>query len=454
MPEPSVPAWRLLTRLSVITVVTSGGAAVTAAAAAGGLVTGGPPRARRAGYRGLVRTLQALGPTFVKFGQISSTRRDAMPPELADAMAVLHDSVRPMSARRRARALREARIGALAQVSAEPVGCGSIACVYRGVLDDGRLVAVKLKRPGIESRMRADLKLLQAMMRLAERMPQMRGMPMSDLVGHISTAILGQLDFGREARNIARLRSCLADVPQIQVPEVYPELSTPDCLIFEYLPELDGTTPLTLPADVRSDLADRVLQAANRMMFVEGFVHCDLHPGNVYLTADQRVVILDAGYCVQLPSRVRDLIAEFFACLLERDGRRCGEIVLESAVNPERADAERFIEGMIALVDRHGGGNAGFDMRVFGDAVFKLQQAHRIYAASDFAFPLISLNVLDGTVRGFSESVEFRQVGVRSGLSLLAFLLQQLHDLRDASLAGLRLLRAFDPPDVLTLVEA
>jgi ubiquinone biosynthesis protein len=157
---------------------------------------------------------------------------------------------------------------------------------------------------------------------------------------------------------------------------------------------------------------------------------------------------------VQLPSRVRDLIAEFFACLLERDGRRCGEIVLESAVNPERADAERFIEGMIALVDRHGGGNAGFDMRVFGDAVFKLQQAHRIYAASDFAFPLISLNVLDGTVRGFSESVEFRQVGVRSGLSLLAFLLQQLHDLRDASLAGLRLLRAFDPPDVLTLVEA
>lgn len=406
--------WRLLTRLSVITVVMVGGSAATLLAAVGGLITGGPRRARRVGYRGMVRTLQALGPTFVKFGQTSSTRRDTMPPELADEMATLHDSVRPMSTRQRARALREARIDALTEVSAKPVACGSIACVYRGVLADGRQVAVKLKRPGIEPRMRADLKLLQGMMRFFERMPKMRGMPMSDLIGYISTAILGQLDFGREARNIARLRSCLSRVPQIRVPGVSPELSTPNCLIFEYLPQLDRETPLTLPADVRAALANRVLQAANRMMFVEGFVHCDLHPGNVYLTADQRVVILDAGYCVQLPDRVRDLIAEFFACLLDGDGRRCGEIVLESAVNPERADAGKFIEGMIAIVGEHGGPDAKFDMKTFGDAVFKLQQAHRIYAASDFAFPLMSLNVLDGTVRGFSESAEFQQVGARN----------------------------------------
>lgn len=411
--DHNVPMWRLLTRLSVITVVVSGGTVATVVAATGGLITGGPRRARRAGYHGMVRTLQALGPTFVKFGQTASTRRDAMSPELADEMATLHDSVRPMSGRQRERALREAHIGALAEVSAAPVGCGSIACVYRGALTDGRLVAVKLKRPGIESRMRADLKLLQGMMRFFERMPKMRGMPISDLVGYISTAILDQLDFGREAQNTVRLRSCLSSVPQIRVPAVYPELSAPNCLIFEYLPRLDGATPLTLPADVRADLADRVLQAANRLVFVEGFVHCDLHPGNVYLTGDRRVVILDAGYCVQLPDRVRDLIAEFFACLLNRDGRRCGEIVLQSAVDPGRADAEKFIEGMIAIVEKYGGGDAKFDMKVFGDAVFKLQQTHRIYAASDFAFPLISLNVLDGTVRGFSETADFQQIGTR-----------------------------------------
>jgi ubiquinone biosynthesis protein len=406
-----VSAVRKAGRFCVISVVMAGGGVVTMAAALGSLVVGGPRRARRTAYRGLVRTLQVLGPTFVKFGQTSSTRRDTMSPELAAEMSTLHDKVRPMSRRQRARALRDSGVSALASVGEEPVASGSIACVYRGELTDGRVVAVKLMRPGIGPRMRADLALVGSMMRLVERMPNMRGMPMADLVGYVSAAILGQLDFEREARNIVRLRRCLASVPQIRVPAVYPELSTPTCLLFEYLPQLDTATPQALPADVRSALADRVLQAANRMLFVDGFVHCDLHPGNVYLTRDQRVVILDAGYCVQLPDQVRDLISEFFSCLLTGDGRRCGEIVLASAVDPSRADTEAFIAEMKELVAEHAGPDVEFDMKVFGDAVFKLQQRHGIYAASDFAFPMMSLNVLDGTVRGFADGVDFQRVG-------------------------------------------
>ena len=409
---PKVGVGRMLARAVVITAILIGGALLTLFGMLGGLLIGGPKRARQIRYRVLVGTLQTLGPTFVKFGQTSSTRKDTMSDGLAEALGRLHDGVRPMSRRRRDKALREAGIAELTQVSAEPVASGSIACVYRGTLADGRDVAVKLKRPGIEKRMRTDLALARSMMRGMERMPNMRGMPMADLVAYVSTAILGQLDFAREARNITHLRSCLREVGQIRVPAVYPEVSTPNCLLFEYLPQLDAKTPVSMPADVRKALADRVLQAANQMMFKDGFVHCDLHPGNVYLTPDQRVVILDAGYCVQLPERVRDLIGEFFECLAFGEGRRCGEIVIESAVNPDRVDADAFIAGMVAIVDEHAGPDNEFDMKVFGDKVFKLQQQHGIYAASDFAFPLMSLNVLDGTVRGFSESVDFQQVGV------------------------------------------
>jgi ubiquinone biosynthesis protein len=415
-----VSVWRMLARSVVITTILLGGAIATLGAALAGLLTGGPGRARRWRYRVLVATVQRLGPTFVKFGQTSSTRKDAMAPELAAAMGRLHDSVRPMSRRQRDRALREANIAALVEVSADPVACGSIACVYRGRLKDGREVAVKLKRPGIERRMRTDLALAQAMMRGMQRMPKMRGMPMADLVGYVGKAILGQLDFAREADNITHLRACLREVGQIRVPAVYADLSAPNCLLFEYLPHLDTGTPNTLPVDVRKALADRVLEAASTMMFKQGFVHCDLHPGNVYLTQDQRVVILDAGYCVHLPDRVRDLISEFFECLAFGEGWRCGEIVLESAVDPNRADKDAFIAGMVEIVDRYGGSarrgdkaaSEQFDMKAFGDEVFKLQQKHGIYAASDFAFPLMSLNVLDGTVRGFFESVDFQQVGV------------------------------------------
>jgi ubiquinone biosynthesis protein len=417
---PKVPVWQLLARAAVIAAILFGGTVVTLFGMLGGLLTGGPKRARRLGYRGMVGILQTLGPTFVKFGQTSSTRKDTMSDGLAEALGRLHDSVRPMSRRRRDRALREANIPELAEVSEQPVASGSIAGVYRGVLSDGREVAVKLKRPGIERRMRADLALAQSMMRGMERMPNMRGMPMADLVGYVSRAILGQLDFAREAGNIAHLRTCLREVGQIRVPAVYPELSSPNCLLFEYLPQLDARTPATLPADVRKALADRVLQAANQMMFKDGFVHCDLHPGNVYLTTDQRVVILDAGYCVRLPDRVRDLIGEFFECLAFGEGRRCGEIVISSAVNPDKVDTDAFIAGMVEIVGEHAGPGHEFDMKVFGDKVFKLQQKHGIYAASDFAFPLMSLNVLDGTVRGFSESVDFQQVGVAAKKQQLA----------------------------------
>lgn len=409
-----VSRWRMLGRAVVIVTIVSGGFVATGFAMLGGLVTGGPGRARRIRYRGIVATLQALGPTFVKFGQTSSTRKDAMSEDLAAAMGRLHDRVKPMSRRQRDSALREANISALVEVSPEPTASGSIACVYRGVLADGRIVAVKLKRPGIERRMRTDLALAHSMMRGMQKMPNMRGMPMADLVEYVGAAILGQLDFAREAANITRLRACLSEVGQIRVPAVYADLSAPNCLLFEYLPQLDVKTPGTLPVDVRKDLADRVLQAANQMLFKDGFVHCDMHPGNVYLTHDQRVVILDAGYCVQLPERVRDLIGEFFECLYFGEGWRCGEIILESAVNPEKADKDTFIADMSAIVDRYAGKakEKDFDMKVFGDEVFKLQQRHGIYATSDFAFPMMSLNVLDGTVRGFSDSVDFQQVGV------------------------------------------
>lgn len=407
-----VPNWRLFGRAVVIMTVVLGAAISVVPVLLAGLLTGGPPGAQRAGFRLFVRTLQVLGPTFVKFGQTSSTRRDAMPGALCDELGTLYDAARPMSARAAARALRLADITELVEVGDRPVASGSIASVYQGVLADGRVVAVKLKRPGIDARMRADLALVQRLVRLCQRMPSMRGMPMADLVGYMSEAILGQLDFAREARNIARLRECFATAPHVRVPAVYRELCTPNCLIFEYLPNLHTDTPGSLPADVRAALANRTLTAANRMMFVEGFVHCDLHPGNLYVTSDQRVVILDAGYCVQLPDRVRDLIGEFFTCLAKGDGRRCGEIVLESAVETSDLDTAAFVSDMAEIIERHSDPDHPFDMKVFGDAVFKLQQRHGIYAASDFAFPLMGLNVLDGTVRRIEEEVDFRHVGV------------------------------------------
>ncbi|GAB2967525.1 ABC1 kinase family protein [Saccharothrix stipae] len=409
--NPRVSAPRLVARSARIFATVLCAALLAVPIVLSGLVTGGRAGMRRNGYRLLVRTLQALGPTFVKFGQISSTRRDTMPAELCEEMGRLHDRVRPLSPRRSRRVLRDAGVAALAEVDTTPLASGSIASVYRGSLHDGTPVAVKVKRPGIDAVMRADLALLRGVVRLAQKAPKLRGMPLADLVGYMSRAILGQLDFRQEAANARTLRECLAGVPEIVVPSVHHELSTTDCLVFEYVPDLDANTPAQLPHDTRVRLAGRTLTAVRQMFFTHGFVHCDLHPGNIYLTRDERVVVLDAGYCVRLPDRVRDLIGEFFMRLVFGDGRRCGEIVLESAVDTSSVDREAFIQDMADVVAEFAGPGNRLDMAEFGNAVFAVQQRHGIYAASDFAFPLMSLNVLDGTVRRFSEEVDLQEVG-------------------------------------------
>jgi len=414
----TVPGWRLFGRLGTVIVIISVHLLPTLAAALAIRVMRGRTAAARFRYRRLARLIQALGPTFVKFAQVASTRRDAMPAELCAELSVLHDAVTPMSSKDRARALRLAfgdrQRQEFAEVAERPLASGSIACVYRSRLRDGRVVALKLKRPGIERRMAADLALLRLGVRMGERLPKLRGMPMADLVGYISVAVLGQLDFLKEADSLVRLRTTLAALANVRVPALIDQLSNQYCLVLEYVPHLHRDTPRSLPPEIRSRLAATVLAAAHQMLFVEGFVHCDLHPGNVYLTPDAHVVILDAGYSVRLPGSVRELIGEFFARMAAGDGRRCGEIVLASAVrvNPD-TDADRFVSAVASLVERAAGPDNHFDMPAFGEAMFDLQRDHGLYAASDFAFPLMSMLVLEGTVRGFDPDVDFQQVGVR-----------------------------------------
>ena len=412
----AVPAWRLVTRLVNVIVISLLHLLPTMLIGLAVRVRRGRAAAARYRYRRLARLIQALGPTFVKFAQIASTRRDAMPAELCTALSVLHDAVAPMSSKDRTRALRRAigdRREEFAHVAEQPLASGSIACVYQSRLRDGRVVALKLKRPGIERSMAADLALLRLGVRLGERLPKLRGMPMAELTGYISAAVLGQLDLLKEADSLAQLRATLASLPDVRVPALVDQLSNPYCLVLEYVPELHRDTPRTLAPEIRSRLAATVLAAAHQLLFVEGLVHCDLHPGNVYLTPDAQVVILDAGYTVRLPDDVRALIGEFFARMVAGDGRRCGEIVLASAVRVNReTDTEGFIAGVAALVERAAGSDNQFDMPTFGEAMFDLQRDHGLYAASDFAFPLMSLLVLEGTVRGFDPDLDFQQVGV------------------------------------------
>lgn len=377
--------------------------------------TRGREAAGRHVYRRLTALLMRLGPTFVKAGQVLGTRRDLLPAALCEELSLLADSVVPLSEEQTRRALADSYGTALdelfCEVEHEPVASGSVACVYRGRLSSGQEVALKLRRPDIERVMALDLALIRRGAAAVARLPMFRGVPVGELIGQMCEAVSGQLDFEREAASLQRLRRNLSAVPRVWVPKVHAEACRPSCIVMEFIPGLDLTVTQRCTAVSRKRFAASALTAIYQMLFVDGFVHCDMHPGNLYFTLGGQVVVLDAGFSVQLSDRLRRLFAEFFMNMSLGRGRHCAEIVIESSAGVrDDADLEGFTVRMAELVERNSGIPARqFSLIAFATEMFDLQRTFGIHAAPELIFPLLSLLVIEGTIRDLDPDVDFQQ---------------------------------------------
>ncbi|MBN9748130.1 ABC transporter [Amycolatopsis sp. A1MSW2902] len=352
----------------------------------------------------LAGTVVALGPAFVKAAQLLSTRADLLPPRVCRALSRLHDQVRPAPLRTMPPAL---RFGA-----AEPrlVGAGSIACVYRVGLPDGRTVAAKVRRPGIVRSLSADLAMLERGACLAARLPMLRGVPVNAVVAQLAESIRAQLDFAREAERLEGFREALSAADGVTVPGVHRGLSTEDILVMDFLDGLARRRPEDLGEEERRNAVVTALRAVYRMLFLDGVVHCDLHPGNLYFREDGSIVVLDAGFTVQLSESAREKFAAFFYCMSQGDGEACADIVLSTATAPPGSDPAGFRAELSALVEEHTGRSAAdFDLVSFAAKLFDLQRRHGLHADPQFVFPILSLLVLEGTVREFHPDVDFQR---------------------------------------------
>ena len=366
-------------------------------------------------YRRVGRWLVALGPAFVKAGQVLGTRRDILPPRLCAELEVLQDSVAPLDPARSRNVLADIygpdATALFPEIDYVPVAGGSVACVYRARDVTGRPVALKVLRPEIRPVLETDLRIMRRGARLVARLPMLRGVPVTEVVGEMCDAVLAQLDFPREAANLARLRRELGVVRRVWVPEVYAELCRPACVAMEFIPDLDVRTAQRCPVALRRRFALSGLAAIYHMLFVSGFVHCDLHPGNLYFTRGGEVVVLDAGFSVQLTNRLRLLFAEFFMNMAVGRGDRCAEIVVESSsgLRPD-ADLDGFLPRMAALVVRsHGLSAKDFSLIAFATEMFDLQRRFGVHAAPELIFPLLSLLVIEGTIRDLDPEIDFQE---------------------------------------------
>ena len=380
-------------------------------AAAGARHLGGAvvhPHRRRAA---LTDCLIRLGPTFVKGGQLLSTRGDLLSPAWCTSLGRLTDRMDPMPgvlSRQALTGYARGRDWPFAELDDIPLASGSIACVYRARLHDGRRVAVKVRRPGIARRMTADFRLLAGGAAALQRLPGLRGTPMRAIVDQVAPVVLGQLDLDREAAVLDRLRVNLGGL--VRVPAPVHEACGEGVLVMEYLDGLGHFDRTVFDAGQRRTIVQDVLRAVYRMLFIDGLVHCDLHPGNLYLRRTGEVVIVDAGFVVELPPRVRRQFAEFFLYLAFGRGDGCARVVLDSAVSVAGArDLDGFRHGMRELITSSHRQRAGqFRLSAFAGRLFALQRRHGIAAAPEFVFPLLSLLVLEGMILDFDADVDFQ----------------------------------------------
>jgi ubiquinone biosynthesis protein len=306
----------------------------------------------------LREALETLGPIFVKFGQMLSTRRDILPLDIADELARLQDRVPPFDSGLAAREIERSLEKRIDQVfrdfEKDPVASASIAQVHLATLKDGREVAVKVLRPGVERDIAKDVALLETGAALVERLwPEGRRLKPREVVAEFAHHLEDELDLMREAANASQLRRNFEGSALLRVPQVHWEMCGQRVMVME---RMRGTpiSHLQVLKDKGIDipaLARAGVEVFFTQVFRDGFFHADMHPGNILVADDGRYVALDFGIMGTLTEVDKNYLAQNFLAFFNRDYRRVAEAHLEAGWVPAGTRVDEFETAIRAVCE-------------------------------------------------------------------------------------------------------
>lgn len=305
----------------------------------------------------LARALAELGPTWVKLGQVLSTRPDLLGPEWITALQRLQDDAKALPASAvegvLAAELGEGWRGRFASFEEAPLGTASIAQVHGAVLQDGTRVVVKVQRPGIAAQVEADLLVLRFLARRAtEEWPAFAAADPEGVLREFERTLRAELDFRREAEHLARFGRLFAGRPELVFPAPIDGLVTPRALA---MTRLEGT-PIRKARAAGHDMAvvgRRYLDAVFEMILGHGFFHGDLHPGNVFVLEGDRLGLLDCGMVGTLTDKMRAELVTMIFALQRGDHRTIARVLYDIALKDGRLDFRALERATIEVVEEH-----------------------------------------------------------------------------------------------------
>lgn len=317
----------------------------------------------------LTRGLEALGPTFIKLGQLLSTRYDLLPASYTSALARLQDDVSGFDFEQ-VKEIVEGELGAdlrhlFADFDSSPLAAASLGQVHRATLRNGREVVVKVQRPGVRDVVRSDMEVLGKLAAAADRHTDAgRRYGLEKLLAQFSRSMAGELDYQREARNLLRFRDMAAEHDLLLVPEPVMALTTGRVLTMEYVPGRKVTSVgrlALLDLDARP-VVDQLFAFYLQMMLDRGVIHADPHPGNLLLTDDGRLALIDFGMVATVSPRVQDHVLKLMLAISDGDGEEAARVLAAMGHPLPDYDAAAFRDDVTHLVSE--AINAGSDLQV------------------------------------------------------------------------------------------
>ncbi|MFH0900988.1 MAG: AarF/UbiB family protein [Pseudomonadota bacterium] len=365
----------------------------------------------------LLRLFRDLGATFIKVGQIMSTRPDLLPPHAIDALEKLQDQVGPFDFALVQETIIEDFGEPLEDIfesfSNEPIASASVAQVHQARLRDGRTVAVKVRRPRVDLIVAFDLAVMRLAARLMCLIPSIRLFAPVEAVDEFGRGVRLQLDFSIEAKNNERFRRCFAGNSDVVFPVLVKELCSRRVLTMDFI---EGVKVLQF-RQTRHDparLARIGFHLLLKMVFEDGFVHADLHPGNILITPEGRIALVDLGLVGEVEQKKRLDFMRFFAAWAQRDGKTMSRVLLElspaRAQTPSREGFERAVDD---FVQRTWGKPIG-DLQI-GAVVLDLLHILRRYGIRvnpTFTMVSIAIAVTEGIGRQLDPSLNLMQEAV------------------------------------------
>jgi len=312
------------------------------------------------------RDLEDMGPTFVKLGQLLSTRADLLPSVYLTALTRLQDNVAPFGFAEVERIVEEqigARISnAFQHFEAKPLASASLGQVHKAVLRDGRAVVVKVQRPNIREQVLSDMEIIESMARFADSHTDAgRRYGFEDMASEFHRSLVTELDYRSEATNLETLHRNLAEHPMIVVPMPVHDYTTDVVLTMDFIDgrNLASMGPLARMEVDGPPLAAALFSAYLQQILIDGFFHADPHPGNVMVAADGRLALLDLGMVARVTPDMQDGLIKLLLAISEGDGKRAANVAIDMGQPLEGYDAEAFRRGAAELIGRNQGATMG-----------------------------------------------------------------------------------------------